>query len=141
MTQSYVVDASVALSWLLPGEDTHRTLPLRDRAAENPRVELLIPPTFWYEVANVLWVAVQRERMIQSAAIEALESLMAFQLDVWVADPVSTLSLSFDQNIAVYDSAYLRIAVERKSTLWTIDNALAEAAKHLNVPVEPPSQA
>jgi len=140
LIRSFVVDTSVALSWLLPGEDTHRTLPLRDYAVENPQVELLIPPTFWYEVANVLWVAVRRNRIIQSAAIEALKSLLEFRLDVWVADPVTSLSLSFDQNLAVYDSAYLSIAVERNAALWTIDKALAEAGKRLNVLVEPAAE-
>jgi len=37
--------------WLLPGEDTIRTLPLRDYAVESNRVELLVPSIFWSEVA------------------------------------------------------------------------------------------
>jgi len=47
-----VLDASVALSWLLPGEETQRTLPLRDHAAKNPQLELAVPPIFWYEVED-----------------------------------------------------------------------------------------
>jgi len=134
---SFVVDASVALSWLLPGEDTHLTLPLREGAADNPEVELFVPPNFWYEIANALWVAVRRNRITPTIALEALESLIEFHFTVWVAEPVTSLSLSFEQNLAVYDSAYLSLAMEHNSTLWTIDKALAEAAKRLNVPVEP----
>lgn len=134
---SFVVDASVALSWILPGEDIHLTLPLRDDAVDNPEVELLVPPNFWYEVANTLWVAVRRDRLTQPVAIEALESLIEFQFTVWTAEPVSSLSLSFEQNLAVYDSAYLSLALEHNSTLWTLDKALAEAAKRLNIPIEP----
>lgn len=140
ISNRFVVDASVALSWLLPGEDTNQTLLLRDYAVKNSRVELFVPPIFWYEVANVLWVAAKRERITQTEARKALEALSDFQLDVWVADPVDSLSIAFNQNLAVYDSAYLSTAVQCQATLWTIDNALANAAQRLNIPLEPDPQ-
>ncbi|RTH06835.1 hypothetical protein CSW31_04230 [Thermus scotoductus] len=55
------MDALAAFSWLLPGE-TERTVPLRDRAVAQPTLALLVPPTFGYEVGNVLWVATWRNR-------------------------------------------------------------------------------
>ncbi len=131
------MDASVALSWLLPGEETQRTLLLRDLATENLQVELLVPPIFWYEVGNTLWVAVRRKRMAQTDAIKALESLMEFQLTVWVAEPMTNLSLSFEHNISVYDSAYLNLTVAHNSTLWTIDKELRKVAESLDMLVEP----
>ncbi|MCL6614417.1 MAG: type II toxin-antitoxin system VapC family toxin [Firmicutes bacterium] len=136
MNSRFVIDASVALSWLLPGEDTNRTLRLRDHAV-NERVELFVPPIFWYEVANVLWVAAKRERITQSDAMKALESLLDFQIDVWTTDPLDSLSIAFNQDLSVYDSAYLSIAVQHQAILWTIDNALAKAAQRLNILVEP----
>ncbi|NMA92267.1 MAG: type II toxin-antitoxin system VapC family toxin, partial [Firmicutes bacterium] len=60
---SVVVDASVALSWILPGEGAALCLSLRDSAAANPKARLFVPPDFWYEVANTLWVAACRERL------------------------------------------------------------------------------
>ena len=140
MHSRFVVDASVALSWVLPGEDTSRTLLLRDFAVNNNYVELFVPPIFWYEVANVLWVAVKRERITQTEALKALEALLDFQIDVWKADPVDSLAIAFNQNLAVYDSAYLSIAAQHQVTLWTIDIALAHAAQHLNILVEPSPQ-
>jgi predicted nucleic acid-binding protein len=134
---SIVVDASVALTWLLPGEDTSLTLQLRDRASDKPQIELLVPSNFWCEVSNTLWVAVRRDRITRPLAMEALESLIEFHFIVWAPDPVSVLSLSFEQNIAAYDSAYLSLALEHGSTLWTLDKALIEAAGRLNIPVEP----
>lgn len=136
---SIVVDASVALSWLLPGEKTVLTILLRDRATDNPQTELLVPPNFWYEVSNTLWVAVRRDRITRPLAMEALESLIEFHLIVWAPDPVAVLSLSFEQNITAYDSAYLSLALEHGSTLWSLDKALIEAAGRLNIPVEPVS--
>lgn len=132
-----VLDASIALSWLLPGEETRLTLPLRDRAAENLQLDLIVPPIFWYEVGNALWVAVRRYRIAQSDAVKALESLMEFQLSVWVAEPMSCLSLSLEHNIAVYDAAYLSLAMDKDSILWSIDKALRNVAESLGVHVEP----
>ena len=134
---SIVVDASVALSWLLPGKDTVLSLPLRDRAVDRPEVELMVPPGFWYEVANTLWVAGKRERISRHLAMEALETLLDFQFTVWAVEPAASLSIAFQQNLAVYDSAYLSLAQEFNATLWTLDKALTEAARSLHIPVEP----
>ncbi len=137
MSKIVVVDASVALSWLLPGEETNKTLLLRDYAVEDSDVKLLVPPIFWYELANVLWVAVKRERIVQLDALKALEALLDFQIDIAVTDPNTNISISFAQDIAVYDAAYLCVAQSHNATLWTIDKGLVKAAKKLNVLVEP----
>ena len=131
------MDASVALSWLLPGEETTRTLSLRDRAAENPQVELVVPPVFWYEIGNSLWVATRRKRINRLNAVKAMESLMEFQLTVWIAEPMRCLSLALEQNIAVYDAAYLSLAMEGNCSLWTVDKKLNIVAENSGVSVEP----
>ncbi|MCW3488597.1 type II toxin-antitoxin system VapC family toxin [Dethiobacter alkaliphilus] len=137
MSNVVVVDASVALSWLLPGEETDKTLTLRNQAVKDRAVKLLVPPIFWYEVANVLWVAVKRGRVVKSMAMEALNALLDFQFDIAVTDPAVNISISFDQNIAVYDSAYLSVAQSYNANLWTIDKGLAKVAQNLNILVEP----
>ncbi len=137
MNSTVVIDASVALSWILPGEETNKTILLRDYAVENGDAKLLVPTIFWYEVANVLWVAVKRERIVQSEAIEGLKALLDFRIDTTVTDPTVMLSISFAQDIAVYDSAYLSVAKYYGATLWTIDKGLVKAAKKLNIFVEP----
>ena len=61
---SVVIDASIALSWVLPGEKASPSLTLRDKLVDSPETgRLLVPPNYWYEVANTLWVAVRRERI------------------------------------------------------------------------------
>jgi predicted nucleic acid-binding protein len=70
--ESVVVDASVAPSWVLPGEDDQRVIELRNRAVHQPGTTLLVPPIFWCEVANALWVAVHRWRIPSDVAEEAL---------------------------------------------------------------------
>jgi len=137
MNSTVIVDASVALSWILPGEKTNKTILLRDYAVENGDVKLLVPTIFWYEVANVLWGAVKRKRIVQSEAIEGLRALLDFRIDTAATDPTVIISISFAQNVAVYDSAYLSVANIYDATLWTIDKSLVKAAKNLNVFVEP----
>jgi len=137
MSKSVVVDASVALSWVLPDEAADRTLPLRNQAVTDNRLRLYVPPIFWYETANVLSVATRRQRITENQAVEALKVLVHFQFDIHPADPEKSLFISLRQGIAVYDSAYLCAAIERKATLWTTDEALAKAAHNLKILVEP----
>lgn len=134
---SVVIDASVALSWVLPGEGTPSTLTLRDKLVDFPEMDLLVPPHYWYEVANTLWVAVCRGRITRAAATEMLDSLLEFHLIVWPVEAAVCLDLSFQLGLAAYDSAYLGLALEQGSTLWTLDHALGRAAARLNIPVEP----
>jgi len=107
MSKNVVVDASVALSWLLPGEETNNTLSLRDYAAASSDVNLFVPPIFWYEIANVLWVAVKREQITQPQAIDGIKALQEFHFYMSITDPIDNISISFTQDIAVYDAAYL----------------------------------
>jgi predicted nucleic acid-binding protein len=132
-----VIDASVALSWVLPTEDTDQALSLRSHVLENPQTKLLIPPTFWYEVTNVLWVATRRQRLNSGNAIKALESLIDFEFTVWIADLSHCLKLSLTHNLAVYDTAYLDIALDQEAALWTMDQKLKKAAKSLDLTVLP----
>lgn len=137
MSNSVVVDASVALTWLLPGEETNSTLSLRDYAAANSDVNLFVPPIFWYEIANVLWGAFKRERITQPQAIDGIKALKEFHFYIFLTDPIDNISISFSQDIAVYDAAYLNVAYHHDATLWTIDKRLVKAANNLNVFVKP----
>ncbi|MHB1842617.1 MAG: type II toxin-antitoxin system VapC family toxin [Sulfobacillus sp.] len=56
-----VLDASVALAWVLPGERSVPALRLRDLAVKDGH-RLLCPPISWYEIANALRVASRRDR-------------------------------------------------------------------------------
>ncbi len=137
MTQGAVVDASTALSWVLPGEQTEHMLRLRERAVAVPTLALLVPPTFWYEVGNVLWVATRRNRLDRAAGMDAFEALQAFAFETWEVDPRSCLDLALGEGLSVYDAAYLQLAPVAGCALWTLDCPLAEATRTKGVPVEP----
>jgi predicted nucleic acid-binding protein len=60
---AYVLDASVAATWLLPSknESLHaEALPWLDRYTRSELV-LVVPDLFWIEVASVMWRAVRCE--------------------------------------------------------------------------------
>jgi len=132
-----VLDASVAISWLLPGEDSALTLPLKDFASNNPQLALFVTGFFYYEVANALWVARRRKRVSQDVAKESLQAIIDFHLSAMMPGPDKCLQLSFEKDLAVYDAAYLVLAMQEEVPLWTLDRALASVAKSLKVAVEP----
>ncbi len=137
MIGNVVVDASVALAWVLPAEDTDQALALRNIALEDLQVTLIVPPNFWYEVANVLWVAVRRQRLNRHDALKAMRLLIDFECMVWKANPENCLKLSIEHDLAVYDTAYLDLAMEKQAALWTMDQALKRAAVKAGIKVLP----
>lgn len=135
--ESVVVDASVALSWVLPGEDDQRVIELRDRAVQQPGMTLLVPPIFWCEVANALWVAVHRQRMPSGIAEEALGVLLDFLFEECDLDMMDCLGTALRQDVSAYDAAYLQVAMDSGSALWTTDRRLATVSERLGIETEP----
>jgi predicted nucleic acid-binding protein len=131
------VDASVALSWVLPGEANELTNQLRERTLAKPDLVLLVPPIFWFEVSNALWAAVRRGYMGRQAAASRLDALLDFRFETWHTNPPDCLALALDLGIAVYDAVYLRVAQESTTVLWTADHQLRVAAAQAGVPIEP----
>lgn len=110
---------------------------LRNRAVAEPAMALLVPPTFWYEVANVLWVGVRRQRLERGDAAGILKALAAFGFQEWAPDPGLCLALAIDKGVAVYDAAYVQLAMESRSRLWTLDRLLSRVAATTGVETEP----
>jgi len=137
LINNVVIDASVALSWVLPAEDTDQALSLRTHALKEPQLILLVPPTFWYEVTNVLWVATRRQRLDDHNALKALDLLIDFEFTVWATELKHCLNLSLSHNLSVYDTAYLDLAIDQQATLWTMDQRLKKVAESLNIKVLP----
>jgi predicted nucleic acid-binding protein len=132
-----VLDASVALAWLLPGEATSEALALRQRAVEQAELSLLVPSLVWYEVGNVLWRAVRQRRMPEGMAMTGLRALRRFAIETRHIEVEACLQLALTYGLSVYDASYLVLAIGVGGPLWTLDHALAEAARARGVLVEP----
>ncbi len=127
---TFVLDASVAISWLLIDESN---VPSERALARLEQEDAAVPTIFWAEVANALWVAERRERLTKDDIAAALAALML--LPVVVARGGSDLEfaamateVSRRHAIAVYDSYYLLTALQRRLPLATVDSRLAKAA-------------
>ena len=123
-----VVDASVALKWVIEEEGTDEALALWDRwQAGGERV--IAPPVFRAEVANALRQFVRRGLAATLEAADLLETLLE---TVAVEDPPHLyrrsleLADAFDLG-AVYDALYLALAERENCEVWTADRKLARA--------------
>jgi predicted nucleic acid-binding protein len=121
MTLHLVIDASVALKWVLDDEEAvEQAVALRDHAIQQG-IALVVPSLWLYEVVNGLVTAVRRTRLSAAEAEKALMFLM--QLDVRFADPphMDIFARAIRHEIAAYDSAYLALAVALDAPFWTGD--------------------
>lgn len=120
-----VVDASVALKWVLVEPDSG--------LAQAVLFKPLIAPDWWrIEVANGLWKALDQGQMNLD---EVRQGLMRFA-DAPV-DTEDTLSLLDDAMVlaarlhhAVYDCLYLALAIRRDTGMITADRKFMKALLH-----------
>jgi len=132
-----VIDASVTVAWCFAEEAnkiSERALDLLYAGAEA------VVPALWpFEVANALLVAEQRKRISGSIITALLDRFASFQVSVEPGDAVRTfgqiLLLARQQNLTVYDAAYLELASRRALPLATLDDQLRRAARHAGVPL------
>jgi predicted nucleic acid-binding protein len=93
------------------------------------------------EVANALLVAERRKRISQADTTAALGALQKLPLETDNATGRNagsdTLALARQNNLSVYDAAYLELAMRQAATLASLDEPLRAAAKKLKVPVLP----
>jgi predicted nucleic acid-binding protein len=129
-----VIDASMAIAWLFRNERTPAAQSvLRRVVGEGATV-----PSLWrIEVANALRAAARRGRCDEAYVDWSLHRLsrLAITIDAetdthaWSA----TMALARQQDLTLYDAAYLELALRLGQPLATCDNALIRAASRCNV--------
>jgi predicted nucleic acid-binding protein len=135
----FVLDASVALLWLVP--QTNPAGVDSASAALNALEEsqALVPQLFALEVANVV-VKVESKGMVTEADSQRFIVLLG-QLNI-VTDQATavhalgdTLNLARRYKLSTYDAAYLELALRKGLPLATLDANLAKAAITAGVPL------
>jgi predicted nucleic acid-binding protein len=128
----YVVDASIIVKWILPGEPYQEAAVKIKEDFVYGLLELIAPNFIVEEVANALWRAIKLERISEKDAKEALEALgdMGIKLHEtsWV-QASQELNVACKLNLTVYDASYLILAEKTKTSLITADEKLCEKAK------------
>jgi predicted nucleic acid-binding protein len=135
VTRSFIVDASVAVSWVHPAQATTQTAAMLDAIAEGVTLEV---PALWpLEVANALIVLVRRRKLTENERQTGLGWLRGLPLRVdheMASLAFSRLSeLAAAHQLSVYDAAYLDLAQRRKLALGCKDGPLRKAAKHARI--------
>lgn len=126
---SLVVDASVAVKWVIPEEGSTRARALLGAAARG-EARLLAPDVYVAEVANVLW---KRSHLIgdlrDDEAREALENTLAtlptLAPSTALASQALELALTFGRSL--YDCLYVALALRASCPLVTADRRLVRA--------------
>jgi len=133
----FVLDCSVTAAWCIEAEANPSTDRLLDSLQSG---EALVPALWPLEISNVLLTAERRRRLTRAQAFQCLEMLRS--LPIVVDESTSsramgeTLSLARDQNLSVYDAAYLELSIREALPLATRDRILAGAAKRCGVPLK-----
>ncbi|MGH7192598.1 MAG: type II toxin-antitoxin system VapC family toxin [Candidatus Saccharimonadales bacterium] len=124
-----VVDASVAVKWMLPaaGEPLAREAADLLEAYTRGEIQFIVPDLFWIECGNVFWKAARQGRLTSEAAGSAVTDLMDLDLSTVpsksLLDKALVIAIGFERTL--YDAMYVALAIESKGHLVTADERLA----------------
>jgi predicted nucleic acid-binding protein len=126
-----VIDASVAVKWVLPSEheemvaEAARLLVL----AADLEVELIVPELFWAEVANIFTKAVRRGRWTSVNAVDSLARMRTFGIATVPMEELLPIALdiAMGHQQSAYDSIYVALAMNRETEMITADERLVNA--------------
>lgn len=131
----FVVDANVTGAWLLGDSLTSAEEGLLQSLAEGERARV---PSIWsFEVANVLRRSRRAGRFTREESAAAFDRLRQLPIEVereplaWLFHAVS--SLADEQDLTIYDAAYLELARRDRLPLATRDRKLRSAAESIGV--------
>ena len=132
---TFVVDASVAGSWLMPDERSTAATPLGRRVLAKGAVA---PDLFRHEVRNLLVIAVQRRRMPEDLLWAQLTRIEKMPIRLVPSGPSARIAQrALTHRLTAYDAAYLDLALDQALPLATLDQKLRAAAIAEGVAVLP----
>ena len=107
---TFVIDASIAVKWVVDEDGTPEALALRQRA------KLIAPELLVAECANILWKKVQRDELLKEEALLAARLLQGAEIELL---PMRSLfetatRISIEINHPAYDCIYLALAANSK---------------------------
>ena len=121
-----VVDASVAVKWVLPEADSERAAAIR--TADD---DLIAPSLVWAEVGSAIWRAVVRGDVLAAEAREDLQVALTHYRRIVPLEDLAhrAIELAMHLRHPIYDCFYLALAERERCTLITADTRLITAAK------------
>ena len=121
--EKIVLDASVVVKWFVHEEGTEEALAIRKRYIEG-EIEILAPELILFETLNAL----RYKRLFTKSKIKRIaESLDAYAFDLYSLKgeyAAQTVEVAFDNNITIYDSSYVSLAMREGAQMYTGDQEL-----------------
>jgi predicted nucleic acid-binding protein len=122
----FVVDANVAVKWVLPeiyAEAASRLL--------NSDYTLLVPDFFFSEIGNIFWKQVRFGTNTLEEAKLNFNQIAITNIQIYQSKPLIPLALEIAIRVqqAVYDCVYLALAVNQGCQMVTADERFINALK------------
>lgn len=112
-----VIDASIAVKWVIEEDGTPEALALRQKA------KLIAPELLVAECANILWKKVQRRELLKEEALLAARLLQGAEIELTptrsLLEVATRMAIELDHPAC--DCFYLALAVERQCRFVTAD--------------------
>lgn len=133
---TFVVDASVTMSWCFEDEATPYTESVLGRLQDSSAA---VPAIWPLEVSNILLLGERRGRIPRSKTesfVRVLQELrVAVESERAAAALGPVLQLGREHGLTSYDASYLELAMRRGLPLATLDRRLIGAAGETGVPL------
>ena len=136
MSEDFVIDTSVVMSWCFKDEINRYADGILDLLEEATA----FAPSIWpLEVGNVLLVAERRKRLSEADSIRFITLLSELPINVEQEPPErmihEILALAREHKLSSYDASYLNLAMRKGLSIATLDRNLIAAAKRSRVPI------
>ena len=131
MTQVVVVDASLAVMWVMPEPYSEEAL----KQAENwsdTGARLVAPFLLMSEITNALYKRILRGEIDLLTAQIALRTVLAFGIELREQPGMSSRAITLARQLrqsTTYDCHYLALAEQLDCELWTGDQRFYRAVK------------
>jgi predicted nucleic acid-binding protein len=136
MSESFVVDNSIVMSWCFKDETNQYADAVLERLSEGTA---FVPSIWPLEVVNVLLVAERKKRLSKAGSVRFLTLLSQLPIIVEHGRPerimMDLLALARVNNLSSYDASYLDLSMRKGLPIATLDTRLIEAVKMTNVPI------
>jgi predicted nucleic acid-binding protein len=136
VSAAFVLDASLAMTWLFGDEATPQSAALLARLESEAAI---VPAWFFIEITNVIAIAERKGRLTQGQSTKFIADFGQLDIEVDVRPPerafVDLLPLCRDHRLTSYDAVYLDLALRQALPLATLDEALRKAARKLDLEV------
>ncbi|MFX1514764.1 MAG: type II toxin-antitoxin system VapC family toxin [Promethearchaeota archaeon] len=126
--QKIVVDASLVVKWFISEEYSNLALEIRDHFVEG-QIELYAPNLLHYEVLNALKYSNLFSRENLADAVTSLENYGIIQLPLNGEYAQKTMQLAVEQNISIYDAAYVSLTDVMGIIAYSADKKLVDTVQ------------